>query len=344
VVVVVPAHDEAEVLPATLPALLALEYGGEWSVVLVDDRSADGTAAVAGELARRDDAARRLTIVHGEPLPPGWTGKVWALEQGVRAARGRDPAYVLLTDADNRHEPGSLARLVAEGEDAGLALNSRMALLSCRSRSERLLIPAFVFFFNLLYPMRRVNSPRSRVAAAAGGCVLLRVDALERIGGLQAIRGAIIDDVSLGRAVKSAGLAIRLATSRRDVVSVRAYPAVGNVWRMVRRTAFDELRYSWWRLGATVAGLAVAFGVPPALVPAAPALAAAGAIGWGTAAAAAGLGAAAWLAMTAAYTPAVRFFGLPAWRAASLPLAGVLYGGMTLDSAWRHLRGRPAAW
>ena len=369
--IVVPARDESAVLPATLPALLAQEYPGEWAVVLVDDRSADGTAEVARALAAAAGVTAAtpratatwagpapLEIVTGAPLPAGWAGKVWALAQGVEAAGACD--YLLLTDADIRHAPGSLARLVAESEADGLALNSRMARLRCESAAERLLVPPFVLFFNLLYPMRRVNDPASRAAAAAGGCVLLRRDALAAAGGLAAIRGEIIDDVNLGRALKgpvrrgtrgwrgapgraaAPGRPIRLQLSRSDVVSVRPYRTVGPIWRMVRRTAFTELRHSYVLLAFAVAGLVLLFALPPALVPVGAAAAATGQPGWG--AALAGLGAAGWLATAAVAWRATRFFGLvPGW-ALTLPLAGVLYGGMTLDSGLVHLLGRRRAW
>jgi hopene-associated glycosyltransferase HpnB len=345
--IVVPARDESAVLPETLPALLAQAYAGEWAVVLVDDRSVDGTAAVARALgAAAGTGAGRLAVVTGAPLPAGWAGKVWALAQGVETAGACD--YVLLTDADIRHTPGSLARLVAESEADGLALNSRMALLRCVSAAERLLVPPFVLFFNLLYPMRRVNDPASRVAAAAGGCVLVRRDALVAAGGLVAIRGEVIDDVNLGRALKgparrgAPGRPIRLQLSRSDVVSVRPYRTVGPIWRMVRRTAFTELRHSYALLAVTVAGLAVLFALPPALVPVGAVVAATGRPGWGATLAA--LGAAGWLATAAVAWRATRFFGLaPGW-ALALPLAGVLYGGMTLDSGRLHLLGRRRAW
>ena len=362
--IVVPARDEAGVLPETLPALLAQEYRGEWAVVLVDDRSTDGTAEVARVVAAAAAASATgagpapLEVITGAPLPAGWAGKVWALAQGVDAAGACD--YVLLTDADIRHAPGSLARLVAESEADGLVLNSRMARLRCESAAERLLVPPFVLFFNLLYPMRRVNDPASRAAAAAGGCVLVRRDALAAAGGLAAIRGEIIDDVNLGRALKGAvgrgtrcwrgapgraaapGRPIRLQLSRSDVVSVRPYRTVGPIWRMVRRTAFTELRHSYPLLAVAVAGLLLLFALPPALVPIGAGVAATGRAGWGTLLA--GLGAAGWLATAAVAWRATRFFGLsPAW-AFTLPLAGVLYGGMTLDSGRVHLLGRRRAW
>jgi hopene-associated glycosyltransferase HpnB len=330
VCVLVPARNEATLLPLTLPALGAQKYPGEWHVVVVDDRSTDRTAAVARALA-----TSRISVVDGAALPEGWAGKVWALEQALRAAGQVE--YLLLTDADVRHAPGSLRRLVAESEASGLALNSRMARLSSSAWQERLLIPPFLFFFNLLYPMRLVNDPACAVAAAAGGCVLLRSAALERAGGFEAIRGEVIDDVNLARRVQAAGGRLRLSVSRSDVVSLRRYESIGAVWRMVRRTAFDELRYSWLRLLGTVVGLGVLFLVPPGLVVVAAAWTGTGA-GWRAALAA--LGAAAWVALTAAFLPTVRYFRLsPAW-ALTLPLGGTLYGGMTVDSALRHARGR----
>ncbi len=325
VAVLVPARDEAAVLPETLPALRAQDYPGERRIVVVDDRSTDRT----GE----------LSTVAGADLPPGWVGKMWALEQAARAAG--EPDYYLLTDADIRHAPWSLRRLVAESESAALALNSRMARLRCESRAERLLIPPFLLFFNLLYPMRRVNDPGSPVAAAAGGCVLVRRDALESAGGFAAIRDRVIDDVALARLIKGPGRPIRLSVSRGDVVSVRAHDLAG-VWRMVRRTAFTELRRSWLLLGVTIGLLALLFPLPPLAAAAAVGVVAVSPSGWTVAAAtASGLACA---AMTVVYLPTLRYFGVGRWRAVTLPLAGCLYGAMTVDSALRSLRGRGASW
>jgi hopene-associated glycosyltransferase HpnB len=336
VAVLVPARNEAGTLPETLPALLAQDLLGEWSVVLVDDRSADGTAAVARELAAGDP---RLRLVDGTPLPEGWVGKVWALEQGRRAAcasPGAAPELLLLTDADIRHAPGSLARLVAEAEASGLDLVSRMARLRCSSRAERLLIPPFVLFFLLLYPLRRANRDGGRVAAAAGGCMLVRRSALEAAGGLEAIRGALIDDLALARAVKRSGGRVRLRRSEGIVTSVRAYDGVADVWRMVRRSAFTQLRRSWLLLGATLVGLALLFVVPPAaLVAGVVALARGDGGGW----APLGAGAVGWALAAIVALPAVRALDLrPLW-ALTLPLSGALYAGMTLDSALRGARG-----
>ncbi|MFN0153043.1 MAG: glycosyltransferase, partial [Gaiella sp.] len=329
VAVCVPAHDEALLLPSTLPALLRQDYPGDWSVVLVDDLSGDGTAATARMLAGGDP---RLAVVDGVARPDGWVGKTWALAQAVRAAG--EPEWLLLTDADIRHEPHSLRRLVAEAVAGGLVLDSRMALLQARTLPEKLLIPAFAFFFAGLYPMRLVNRGSRRFAAAAGGCVLVRRDALAAAGGIAAIAGQIIDDVSLARRVAQVGR-IRLATSRRDVVSLRTYDTLGAVWRMVRRTAFDQLGYSWLWLLLTMLGLSLLFVAPPVLT----VWGLAGGA-WAVAAAAGG----AWLLQTVLYLPAVRHFALsPAW-ALTLAPAGVLYGLMTADSARLHLLGRDGRW
>lgn len=332
VCVIVPAHNEVSCLPRTLPSLLAQDYPGLWRAALVDDRSWDGTADVA-----RGHGGQRVTVITGRPLPRGWRGKVWALAQGMEAAD--EARYLLLTDADIQHAPGSLRRLVAESEAAGLALNSRMARLRTDSTAERLLIPPFLFFFNLLYPMRRVNGG-GRAAAAAGGCVLIRTDALERIGGFRAIAGEVIDDVNLARAVKGHGVPIRLSVSRSDTVSIREYRTVGPIWRMVRRSAFDQLRYSWLLLAGAAAGLVLLFGVPPTLL--AIAAAAPFVAGWRVTLALLGL--AAWAVMTLVFLPSVRLLGVrPVW-AVSFPLSGLLYAAMTVDSALRHTLGRPARW
>jgi hopene-associated glycosyltransferase HpnB len=329
VCVLVPAHDEAAVLPLTLPALLAQDYPGSWRIVVVDDRSTDGT----GEVARRH-GSERLAVVEGGPLQDGWVGKVWALEQGF--AHTGDAEYVLLTDADILHEPSNLRALVAESEEHRLALDSRMARLHVEGLTERLLVPPFAFFFALLYPMRWANDSRRRVAAAAGGCILVRRSVLMEVGGFAAIRGEVIDDVNLAVAVKRLGLPIRLAVSREHVRSVRSYRTPGAFWRTVRRTAFTQLGCSWLLLVATTVALVALFAAPPALV----------AVGLSGAGGALGpvLGAAAWLTAAVVYLPTVRFYRLfPLW-ALTLPLAGLLYGAMTIDSALKHARNERPVW
>ena len=313
--VIVPARNEEQLLPRTLQALRAQDYPGEWRLTVVDDRSEDRTPEVAH--------AAGAAVVHGAPLPEGWVGKVWALEQGARTAGGD---YLLLTDADIRHAPRSIRCLVAEAESARLDLVSRMARLRCESGAERLLVPAFLFFFNLLYPMRWANAGRR--PAAAGGCMLVRRAALERAGGFRAIRGAVIDDLALARLI---GGRLRLALAETGVVSLREHAGLRSVWRMVARTAYAELRYSPSRLGVALAALLVVFALPVLLVAAAIGLAAAGALAW---ALAAGVPGAVALAVQALlYLPTLRYFRLAAWRAGTLPLAGTLYGAMTLDSA-----------
>jgi hopene-associated glycosyltransferase HpnB len=347
--VVVPARNEAATLPLTLPLLLAQDYPGHLRVVVVDDRSNDGTAAAA----RRATGGRRpggagqeqtaADVIPGGPLPDGWVGKVWALEQGVRAAlAGRPrPEFLLLTDADIAHAPGSLALLVAESVAEGLDLNSRMARLRCRSWPERLLIPAFLLFFNLLYPMRWANGPGRRIAAA-GGCVLLSAAAYEEMGGLEPVRGAIIDDLAVARHVKRAlGRQIRIRLSEGTVTSVREYGSVASIWRMVTRSAFVQLRRSWTVVAAATGVMAVVFLAPPAGLVGGAAAAVAGATGWWVPGL---LGAAAWAAMAVVARPTARYFGLPAAWGLLLPLAGLLYMAMTVDSAVGHRRLRARGW
>jgi len=313
--VIVPARNEEQLLPWTLQALSAQDYPGEWRLTVVDDRSEDRTAEVGH--------AAGAAVVRGAPLPEGWVGKVWGLEQGARTAGGD---YLLLTDADIRHAPPSLRRLVAEAESARLDLVSRMARLRCESGAERLLVPAFLFFFNLLYPMRWANAGRR--PAAAGGCILVRRAALEHAGGFRAIRDAVIDGLALARLI---GGRLRLALAEADVVSLREHDRLRSVWRMVARTAYAELRYSPGRLAAALAALLLVFPLPVLLLLAATGLAAAGASAW---ALAAGVPAVVALVLQALlYLPTIRYFRLAAWRAGTLPLAGTLYGAMTLDSA-----------
>ncbi|MFJ1970036.1 glycosyltransferase [Streptomyces sp. NPDC087903] len=333
VCVVVPARDEAAVLPASLPSLLAQDYPGRAEVFLVDDGSGDGTGELARELARRTGGLPLTVSTPGEP-PPGWTGKLWAVRHGMGLARARDPEYLLLTDADIAHAPDSLRELVAAARTGGFDVVSQMARLRVESGWERLVVPAFVYFFAQLYPFRRIGGQGTRTAAAAGGCVLLSAEAAERARIPDAIRHAVIDDVALARAVKGGGGRVWLGLAER-VDSVRPYPRLHDLWRMVSRSAYAQLRHNPLLLAGTVAGLTLVYLVPPLAV------VAGAAAGDATAAV---VGALAWLVMTATYVPMLRYYRQPLWLAPLLPFTAFLYLLMTVDSAVQHYRGRGAAW
>jgi GT2 family glycosyltransferase len=378
VAAVVPARDEAETVGETVRSLLAQDYPGPFRLVVVDDRSTDGTGEVARVAAGGDP---RLTVVTGAARPAGWTGKLWALQQGLAEAlpspagrrvgrtasdvgsgggeavgggggpvaacdaaptprsrlrgvgwRGREQAarYLLLTDADIRHAPDSVRRLVRRAEAEGRVLVSLMARLRCESAAERWLIPAFVFFFQMLYPFRRSNRPGpARTAAAAGGCVLLDRAAFGAAGGLAPIRGAIIDDCALARRMKARGPIWTGLTDR--VESLRPYGTAGAIRRMVARTAYAQLGYRAAALAGMLAALALVFIAPPllALFAAGPARA---------------VGAAAWAAMALAYAPTLRRFGLSPLRGLALPAVAAAYMLFTLDSAFAEWRGRGGMW
>src|SRR6266567_2121551 len=343
VVAVVPARNEAEMLSATLPALLGQEYPGALTVIVVDDGSSDGTGEVAARIAR--ESGRPLRVIPGAP-PPGpdegdarWAGKVWAMAQGLRAA---GPAgYVLFTDADIACEPHTLRRLVAAAEGDDRDLVSQMALLRAATGWERVVVPAFVYFFAQLYPFRRVNAPGSRTAAAAGGCMLVRRSALEKSGGLAPISDALIDDVAMGRMIKRQRGRCWLGLTRQ-VVSVRPYPRLASLWQMVARSAYTQLNYSPALLAATLIGLLFLYVLPPAGAVIGLAVLLAG--GSGPAALAAGAGLAGWALMSLSYLPMLRLYRLSPLRAPGLPLIALLYAAMTADSARRHHTGRGAQW
>ncbi|MET7605584.1 glycosyltransferase [Streptomyces avermitilis] len=331
--VVVPARDEAGVLPDSLPALLAQDYPGRAEIFLVDDGSSDGTGALALELAARHGGLPLTVGSPGEP-PPGWTGKLWAVRHGIGLARARDPEFLLLTDADIAHAPDSLRELVAAARTGGFDLVSQMARLRVASGWERLVVPAFVYFFAQLYPFRRIGVKGARTAAAAGGCVLLRTDAAERARIPDAIRHAVIDDVALARAVKGDGGHIWLGLADR-VDSVRPYPRLHDLWRMVSRSAYAQLRHIPLLLVGTVLGLVLVYLVPPG------ALFVGLAVGSAPTAVAGGI---AWLVMAGTYLPMLRYYRQPLWLAPLLPVTAFLYLLMTVDSAVQHYRGRGAAW
>lgn len=321
VVAVVPARDEADVIARSIGSLAAQDYPGPFRIVLVDDGSSDGTAALAAA-----SGGDRLTVLTGAPLARGWTGKLWAVCQGVAAAGA--PHYLWLTDADIVHAPDTLRSLVARAEPNGLALVSLMAKLRCETMAERALVPAFVFFFEMLYPFSRVNRP-GRTAAAAGGCMLVRRDALERAGGIPAIRDALIDDCALGARLKRQGPVWLGLTDRAR--SIRAYEDWGSIANMIARSAYAQLRYNPLLLLGTLLGLALVYFAPPLLA----------LLGHGPAQ---GLGLAAWLLMAISFQPMLRFYRRsPLWGAA-LPLIAAFYAGCTFLSALRHWQGRGGMW
>jgi hopene-associated glycosyltransferase HpnB len=329
VAAVVPARNEADVIAHSITSLIRQDYPGPFRIVLVDDGSDDGTAAKA--LAAASGAETRLEVLRGSALPAGWTGKVWAQQQGVRHATVSDggPDYLLLTDADIGHAPDNLRSLVARAEGDGLVLVSLMAELSCRGWAERFLIPAFVFFFQMLYPFGWVNDRKRGLAAAAGGCMLVRREALERAGGMASIRSRIIDDCALARCLKAEG-PIWLGLTRR-ATSLRPYGGFLDIGRMVSRSAYAQLDYSPLLLAGTLAGMTLTYLVPVFLA----------LFGSGLAQAA-GLGA--WLLMAVAFQPTLRFYRVsPLWGLA-LPVTAAAYTLFTLQSAMAVWRGRGGMW
>ncbi len=322
VAVVVPARDEAAVIEASLRSLLSQDYAGAFRVILVDDNSSDRT----GDIARAIGDAR-LSVVDGAARPAGWSGKLWAVSQGVAEARTAE--LVLLTDADIVHEPAHLSSLVSKLDRYGLDLVSEMVRLKCESWAERSLVPAFVFFFQMLYPFAWVNDGLKATAAAAGGTIMIRRRVLERIGGIESVRGALIDDVALAVAVKRGG---RIWLGHSDLArSVRPYPTVADIWQMIARTAFVQLRYSWLLLVLTTLGMALTWLLPPAL-----ALFGHGVAFW--------CGLTTWLMLAASYLPTLGRFGRSPLWAPFLPVVAAFYMAATIGSALNHYLGRGVAW
>jgi hopene-associated glycosyltransferase HpnB len=329
VAAVVPARDEAATIGRAVASLLAQDYRGDFHIIVVDDESGDGTADVARAAAAMASAAARLTIIGGSPTPPGWTGKLWAMRQGIEAARPSRVDYLLLTDADIVHGPRNLRDLVWRAESEGYDLVSLMVRLHCRSVWERLLIPAFVFFFFKLYPPRWVADPARRTAAAAGGCMLIRSSALDRIGGLDSIRYEIIDDCALARRVKSVGrLWLGPAT---QATSIREYRSWQSIWDMITRSAFAQLNYSTVILVFTVAVLGLIYLAPPLLL-------------LSSEIPARLCGGLAWLAMGIAFLPTLRSYYAPPLHAVLLPLIALFYIAATVASAVQFWRGRGGLW
>ena len=331
VAAVIPARDEAECVGETISSLLRQDYPGPFTAILVDDQSRDGTAAAARDAAARIGAGERLTVLPGMPLPTGWTGKLWAQAQGVDRAQSAAlaPDYLLLTDADIAYRPDALTNLVARAEAEGLVLASVMAKLRCQSFAERLFVPAFIFFFQMLYPFAWANDPRRGTAAAAGGCMLVRREALRKAGGLGAIRTALIDDCALAKLLKQHGPISITLTER--VESIRAYPAVADIRRMVSRSAYAQLNYSPLYLAGTIVGLALTYLAPVGLT-----LFAGGLPQF--------IGLFTWLLMAFAFRRTLRFYGRSILWAPLLPAIAAMYMAFTVDSAYQHARGRGGMW
>jgi len=328
VAVIVPARNEAEHISASVGSLVRQDYPGRLDIIVIDDDSSDGTGQCAETAGQ--DARRSVSVIASHGLPVGWTGKLWALKQGIAAAEQRfRPDYLLLTDADIVHAPDTVSWLTAKAVAGGYGLTSLMAKLRCESLAERVHVPAFIYFFQMLFPFTWVKAPQAATAAAAGGCVLLKAGALRDAGGIDSIRNALIDDCALARRIKAVG-PIWLGLTER-VRSIRPYDDFASVRRMIARSAYAQLRFSpWWLVGAMF-GLALTFIAPPLLVLFAdgvPRL----------------LGAAAWLAMAASMQPTLRFYRVsPLWGFA-LPTVAFLYAVYTLDSAYQHARRRGGQW
>lgn len=327
VVAIVPARNEAEVLPDTLPTFLRQNYPGELALRLVDDQSADDTAHLARAII---GSGRNASVVEGAPPPAGWTGKLWAMQQGVASTAGSDgPDYLLFVDADIALAANVLRQLVALAEARGAVLVSLMAKLRCESAAEQWLVPAFIFFFRMLYPFSWASDPRRRTAAAAGGCMLVSRRALEEAGGLAALKGALIDDCALAALLKRRG-PIWLGLTEQ-ALSLRAYPRFDDFARMVMRSAFAELRYSALRLAFVIAAMGVVFVAPPLLAVFSRGLPQA-------------CGAASWAIMAIAFAPTLRFYRQPTLGALALPLIALVYTGFTAASAVEYWSGRGGQW
>jgi hopene-associated glycosyltransferase HpnB len=330
IAVVIPARDEADVIGRAVTSLLGQSCVAALQIFVVDDNSTDGTADAVRQAAAQSKYRERVHVIRGGPLPAGWTGKLWAVQQGVAQALALHPDFLLLTDADIEHAPDNLAELLRVAETGSYDLVSFMVKLHCQSAAERLLIPAFVFFFLLLYPPRWIRNPRRQTAGAAGGCLMVRAAALERAGGIAAIRHEIIDDCALARAVKRSGGNLWLGLTQKTH-SLRAYGSLAEIEAMIARTAFNQLRHSFWLLLGTVLGMLAAFVLPLALLGSgSPRLATAGG--------------AFYLALFLAYLPMIRFYRLnPLW-ALTLPFAAVFFLAATIHSALKYWSGQGGEW
>jgi hopene-associated glycosyltransferase HpnB len=328
IVAVIPARNEADCIAASIGSLLAQDYAGRFSIVLVDDNSEDATAAIAERLVREAPKVP-LTVLRGAPLPEGWTGKLWAVKQGIAEASKDAPDFLLLTDADIVYEPQVVSWLASHAVSGRYVLTSLMAKLRCESFAERAFIPAFIYFFQMLYPFRWVNTPHKALAAAAGGCMLVKADALARAGGIEAIRDALIDDCTLGKVMKEQG-PIWLGLTGR-VRSIRPSVGIADIHAMVSRSAYAQLRYSPLLLALTIAGMALTYWVAPL----------AAIFGDGPVRL---LGLGTWILMIVTFWPTLRFYGLSALWGLALPAIATAYMAFTLSSALQHILGRGGRW
>jgi hopene-associated glycosyltransferase HpnB len=330
VTAIVPARNEAATIARAVESLVKQDYWGKLRVLVVDDHSDDGSGSLAREAAAGLGAAERVEILHSTTLPPAWTGKLWALQQGVEKAIASEPEYLWFTDADIEHAPDTLRRLIAQAETQHLGLVSRMVLLQAKSFPERLLIPAFLYFFLKLYPPQWIADKNAKTAGAAGGCVLLKRQTLQQIGGLTAIRSEVIDDCALARAVKRNGGTICMDLTRKSV-SLRSYTSFAEIRDLIARTAFTQLRYSTLLLIGTLLGMSVTYVTPLVLSFSAQPVV------WR-------LSLATWAMMAITYLPTVRFYGLSPLWAPLLPVAAIFYSHATWLSAVRYWLGRGGQW
>jgi hopene-associated glycosyltransferase HpnB len=338
---IIPARNEADVLPISLKSLLNQDYSGQFSIILIDDQSTDKTAEVAQEIANHLNQSDRLNIISGQPLPVGWSGKLWAIEQGIQSTKNQNltPDYFLFTDADIDHHSTNLKELVTKAEKEDLALTSLMVLLRCDSFWEKFLIPAFVFFFQKLYPFPWVNNPQNKMAAAAGGCILIRRDRLEEIGSIPSLREALIDDCTLAQKIK--GLSTPDNPSKiwlgltEKTKSLRPYDSLDTIWNMIARTAYTQLNYSPLLLLGTILGMSLVYLVDPVILLLGFYLKSRNLMI---------MSSLTWVLMAIAYLPTLKLYKLSPLRSLSLPIIALFYNLMTIDSALRHWRGQGGGW
>lgn len=338
---IIPARNEADVLPVSLKSLLKQDYPGQFSIILIDDQSTDQTGKIAQNIAEKLNQSERFILISGQLLPTGWSGKLWAIEQGIQFVNNKQlkPDYFLFTDADIEHHATNLKELVTKAEQESLALISLMVLLRCESFWEKFLIPAFVFFFQKLYPFSWVNNPQNKMAAAAGGCILIRRDRLEEIGGISSLREALIDDCALARKIKELSTpdnptAIWLGLTE-NTCSLRAYNSLETIWNMTARTAYTQLNYSPWLLLVTLLGMSLVYLTSPVILLLGISFKSSSLII---------ISSLTWLLMAIAYFPTLKLYKISPLWALSLPLIAFLYNLMTLDSALKYWRGQGGNW